>query len=144
MRDRDVDLPIRIGLPGPAGVLRLLCDAARFGVGTSAFIARNHGSSPTDLMGTAGPDRSPREPAREYDHGLHGELKVDFHTFGGLHTTAQWAARFRDEPGRQIFDDRALREQPGDAVRARRVGQTGGANLVISPACSSPGRSSGT
>ena len=36
VRSRGIELPIRIGVPGPAGVKRLLSYAARFGVGTSA------------------------------------------------------------------------------------------------------------
>ncbi|MER5912931.1 methylenetetrahydrofolate reductase [Streptomyces sp. NPDC001982] len=97
VRARDVDLPIRIGVPGPAGVRRLLGYAARFGVGASASIARKYGFSLTNLMGTAGPDRFLRELAQEYDPGRHGELKVHFYTFGGLHATSEWIARFRHE-----------------------------------------------
>ncbi|MGW1797912.1 methylenetetrahydrofolate reductase [Streptomyces sp. NPDC001984] len=97
VRARDVDLPIRIGVPGPAGVRRLLGYAARFGVGASASIARKYGFSLTNLMDTAGPDRFLRELAQEYDPGRHGELKVHFYTFGGLHATSEWIARFRHE-----------------------------------------------
>ncbi|MEU1183412.1 methylenetetrahydrofolate reductase [Streptomyces sp. NPDC005820] len=96
-RARGVDLPIRIGVPGPAGVKRLMTYASRFGVGTSASIAKKYGFSLTNLMGTAGPDRFLRTLAREYDAARHGELKVHFYTFGGLKATSEWAARFRKE-----------------------------------------------
>lgn len=96
-RKRGVDLPIRIGVPGPAGVKRLMTYASRFGVGTSASIAKKYGFSLTNLMGTAGPERFLRTLAQEYDAARHGELKVHFYTFGGLRATSEWAARFRKE-----------------------------------------------
>ncbi|WP_150135271.1 methylenetetrahydrofolate reductase [Streptomyces hyaluromycini] len=97
VRGMDIALPVRIGVPGPAGVRRLLSYAARFGVGTSATIARKYGLSLTNLMGTAGPDRFLRALAEGYDPARHGEVKVHFYTFGGLRATAEWAARFRKE-----------------------------------------------
>jgi methylenetetrahydrofolate reductase (NADPH) len=96
-RQRGIDLPIRIGVPGRAGVRRLVSYATRFGVGTSASIARKYGFSLTNLMGTAGPDRFLRALAEGYDPDVHGEVKVHFYTFGGLRATAEWAARFRAE-----------------------------------------------
>ncbi|MFJ3231844.1 methylenetetrahydrofolate reductase [Streptomyces sp. NPDC086787] len=95
VRARGVTVPIRIGVPGPAGVRRLLGYATRFGVGTSASIARKYGFSLTNLMGTAGPDRFLRDLAGQYDVHRHGDLKVHFYTFGGLSATSEWIARFR-------------------------------------------------
>ncbi|MEU8471324.1 methylenetetrahydrofolate reductase [Streptomyces sp. NPDC029006] len=97
LRARGVHLPVRIGVPGPAGVRRLLGYAARFGVGTSASVARKYGFSLTNLMGTAGPDRFLRALADRYDPERHGVVKVHFYTFGGLRTTAEWITRFRQE-----------------------------------------------
>ncbi|MBD0840653.1 methylenetetrahydrofolate reductase [Streptomyces sp. TRM68416] len=94
LRERGIDLPVRVGVPGPAGVRRLLGYAARFGVGTSASIARKYGFSLTNLIGTAGPDRFVRELAARYDPERHGELKLHFYTFGGIGATAEWAARY--------------------------------------------------
>ncbi|MEV0636765.1 methylenetetrahydrofolate reductase [Streptomyces sp. NPDC050619] len=96
-RKRGVGLPIRIGVPGPAGVRRLMKYAARFGVGTSTSIARKYGFSLTNLMSTAGPDRFLHTLAAGYDAVRHGELKVHFYTFGGLKATSEWVARFRKE-----------------------------------------------
>jgi methylenetetrahydrofolate reductase (NADPH) len=95
-RARGIGLPIRVGVPGPAGVRRLLGYAARFGVAASAGIARKYGLSLTSLMGTAGPDRFLRALADGYDPGRHGPVKVHFYTFGGLAATSQWIAAFRD------------------------------------------------
>ncbi|MFF5288567.1 methylenetetrahydrofolate reductase [Paractinoplanes globisporus] len=97
LRERGVDLPVRVGVPGPAGVRRLLRFAARFGVGTSASIARKYGLSLTNLMGTAGPDRFLRTLATDYHPARHGEVKLHFYTFGGLRATADWITTFRKE-----------------------------------------------
>ncbi|MEU8589576.1 methylenetetrahydrofolate reductase [Streptomyces sp. NPDC048664] len=95
-RERGVDLPVRVGVPGPAGVRRLLAYAARFGVATSASVVRKYGLSLTQLMGTAGPDLFLRTLAERYDAGRHGELKAHFYTFGGLRAASDWATGFRE------------------------------------------------
>jgi len=95
VRERGIDLPVRIGVPGPAGVRRLLTFATRFGVGTSAGIAKKYGFSITNLMGTAGPDKFIRALAKGVDPGRHGEVKLHFYTFGGLKATSEWIAEFR-------------------------------------------------
>jgi len=96
VRGRGIDVPLRIGVPGPAGIRRLLGYARRFGVGTSAGIAKKYGFSITNLMGTAGPDAFLTELAGRYDRGRHGELDVHFYTFGGMRATAVWAQDFRE------------------------------------------------
>jgi methylenetetrahydrofolate reductase (NADPH) len=96
VRERGIVLPIRVGVPGPAGVRRLLSYAARFGVGASTGIARKYGFSITNLMGTAGPDRFIRMLATAYDARRHGEVKLHFYTFGGLKATSEWIAEFRE------------------------------------------------
>ena len=95
VREKGIDLPVRIGVPGPAGIRKLLRFGARFGVGTSASIARKYGLSLTNLMGTAGPDRFLRALATDYHPDRHGEVKLHFYTFGGLRTTSEWIADFR-------------------------------------------------
>ncbi|MGI8451365.1 MAG: methylenetetrahydrofolate reductase [Streptosporangiaceae bacterium] len=95
VRERGIDLPVRIGVPGPAGVRRLMRYAARFGVGTSTAIARKYGLSLTNLMGTAGPDRFIHALAEDYEAERHGQVKLHFYTFGGLKATAEWVAAFR-------------------------------------------------
>ncbi|MEU6192237.1 methylenetetrahydrofolate reductase [Streptomyces sp. NPDC047061] len=99
LRERGIDLPVRVGVPGPAGVRRLLSYAARFGVGTSTSIARKYGLSLTNLMGTAGPDRFLHDLAHRYDAATHGEVKLHFYTFGGLGATSTWIDDFRTKEG---------------------------------------------
>ncbi|OIJ68299.1 methylenetetrahydrofolate reductase [Streptomyces mangrovisoli] len=99
VRARGIHLPVRVGVPGPAGVKRLLAFATRFGVGTSTSIARKYGLSLTNLMGTAGPDRFLRALAAGYDVARHGDVKLHFYTFGGLGATSTWIDTFRDKEG---------------------------------------------
>src|SRR5699024_3957820 len=53
----NITVPVRIGVPGPAGARRLVNSAKRLAVGASAGIALNCASALTDLVGTAGPDK---------------------------------------------------------------------------------------
>ncbi|HEY1823918.1 MAG TPA: methylenetetrahydrofolate reductase [Trebonia sp.] len=97
VRKRGIDLPIRVGVPGPAGVRRLLAFAARVGVGTSSGIAKKYGFSITNLAGTTGPGRFIRALADGYDADRHGVLRLHFYTFGGISATSEWIAAFKKE-----------------------------------------------
>lgn len=91
VRESGIDLPVRIGAPGPTSVKRLLGFARRFGVASSAGIARKYGLSMTNLIGNAGPDRLLEHLHRGYREETHGEVRVHLYTFGGLVQTARWA-----------------------------------------------------
>ncbi|MFT3874377.1 MAG: methylenetetrahydrofolate reductase [Nocardioides sp.] len=93
-RQRGITVPIRVGVPGPAGAKRLLSYATRFGVATSAGIARKYGLSLTNLMGSTGPDRFIASLAERLEPKRHGEVKLHFYTFGGLAATADWIHAF--------------------------------------------------
>ncbi|MFB9378364.1 methylenetetrahydrofolate reductase [Kineococcus gynurae] len=95
-RARGIDLPVRVGVPGPAGIRRLTSYAARLGVSTSAGIARKYGLSLTNLLGTAGPDRFVRALAQQLDPAVHGDVALHLYTFGGVRAAAEWAREFRD------------------------------------------------
>jgi methylenetetrahydrofolate reductase (NADPH) len=82
VRARGIDVPVRIGTPGPVGVRRLLSYAARLGVVASL----------TDLGGTARPDHFVRALRTDYHPRVHGEVKLHFYTFGGLIPTSEWIA----------------------------------------------------
>ncbi|HWH25622.1 MAG TPA: methylenetetrahydrofolate reductase [Pseudolysinimonas sp.] len=97
VRKRGINLPIRLGIPGPAGIKRLLGYARRFGVGSSATIVAKYGMSLTNLLGTAGPDKFLRALSDGYDPAKHGEVKLHFYAFGGLKTTADWITKFDAE-----------------------------------------------
>jgi methylenetetrahydrofolate reductase (NADPH) len=97
VRDRGIEAPIRIGVPGPAGVKRLLAFAARFGVASSASVIKKYGLSLTNLFGTAGPDRFIRALAEQVDGKGLGQIGLHFYAFGGLHPTGEWIRNFRKE-----------------------------------------------
>jgi methylenetetrahydrofolate reductase (NADPH) len=95
VRELGIEMPVRIGVPGPAGVKRLVAYARRFGVGLGSGIARKYGLSLTNLMSTAGPDRFLSALHEAYEPQRHGELRVHFYTFGGLRATSEWVADFK-------------------------------------------------
>jgi methylenetetrahydrofolate reductase (NADPH) len=97
VRAAGITFPIRVGVPGPAGIKRLLAFAARFGVASSAGIAKKYGMSLTNLLGTAGPDKFIRALAKKLDTERHGVVKLHFYTFGGMTATARWITEFGDK-----------------------------------------------
>jgi methylenetetrahydrofolate reductase (NADPH) len=97
VRQHGVELPIRVGAPGPTSIKGLLGFASRLGVSTSATIAKKYGFSMTNLLGKAGPDRFIRDLQAGVDPAKHGVVKLHFYTFGGFKTTAEWIANFRRE-----------------------------------------------
>ncbi|WP_305787196.1 methylenetetrahydrofolate reductase [Symbioplanes lichenis] len=120
LRERGVDLPVRVGVPGPTEESRLRRLATRLGIATSPA-AENVGSSPAAEAGRTSPATeagrtspateagraSPAAPATpaaflrtlagEYHPERHGEVKLHFYTFGGLKSTAEWITNFAKE-----------------------------------------------
>jgi methylenetetrahydrofolate reductase (NADPH) len=96
-RQRGVELPVRVGVPGPASVKSLLGFASKLGMSTSASIGRKYGFSMTSLLSKAGPDKFIRDLAAGLDPARHGQVKLHFYTFGGFQTCAEWIANFRQE-----------------------------------------------
>ena len=99
VREHGVDSHIRIGVPGPAGIGRLLKFATRFGVGANAMIVKKYGFSLTNLMGTAGPDKFITELSERLTPA-HGEVGLHFYAFGGLKATAEWIRDFQEKRSR--------------------------------------------
>ncbi|MCZ0999499.1 methylenetetrahydrofolate reductase [Streptomyces mirabilis] len=89
VRRRGITAPIRVGVPGPASVRRLLGFASRFGVKSSAGIVSKYGISLTRLIGSTGPDRFIDTLAGRLT-AAHGQVLVHFYTFGDLAATAAW------------------------------------------------------
>jgi methylenetetrahydrofolate reductase (NADPH) len=89
MRERGIDVPVRLGVPGPAGIKRLLGFAKRCGVGASASVMKKYGVSITNLLGNAGPDKL----VSSLENGLtekHGRVRLHFYPFGALKASAEW------------------------------------------------------
>lgn len=89
LRARGIDTPVRIGIPGPAGIKTLIRFAARCGVGASASVLAKYGISITKLIGTAGPDKLVDALAANLGPE-HGRVRLHFYPFGGLLRTVEW------------------------------------------------------
>ncbi len=89
LRSRGIDAPVRLGVPGPAGIKTLMRFAALCGVGASTAVLRKYGLSLGNLIGSAGPDRfvAILEAALTPDHG---PVRLHFYPFGGLARTLDW------------------------------------------------------
>ena len=98
LRRRGVDAPVRVGVPGPAGIKRLLSFAARCGVGASTSVMKKYGVSITNLLGSAGPDKL----VDAFASGLgpeHGRVRLHFYPFGGLAKTVEWIRDYNARHG---------------------------------------------
>ena len=93
MRARGIDVPVRLGVPGPAGIKRLLGFAKRCGVGASANVMKKYGISLTNLIGSAGPDKL----MSSLDKGLTpdlGRVRLHLYPFGALTASAEWINKY--------------------------------------------------
>lgn len=94
-RDRGIDVPIHLGVPGPAGIKTLLRFAARCGVSASAGVLLKYGVSITQLFGSAGPDKM----VDRLGEGLgaeQGAVFLHFYPFGGIEKTVDWINDYAD------------------------------------------------
>ena len=80
-------LPVRVGLPGPASLPRLLRFAALCGIGNSVRALKTRPRAITRLLVEAGPEAVVRDIARPRGAVIAG---VHFFCFGGLSRTARW------------------------------------------------------
>jgi methylenetetrahydrofolate reductase (NADPH) len=99
VRKAGVQATVRVGVPGPASVKRLLAFAARCGVGASTKVLSKYGISITKLLSTAGPDQIVQDYANGLDPAKHGDVLLHFYPFGGLRATAEWVRDFRAKHG---------------------------------------------
>jgi methylenetetrahydrofolate reductase (NADPH) len=102
MRAAGIDLPIRIGLAGPAGLATLMKFALRCGVGNSIKALSLRGPAIARLLTEAGPDRVIGDLAAAHDPAL-GIAGLHFFCFGGLTRTADWA-RAAEWTARTVLD----------------------------------------
>ena len=89
LRHRNIDPPVRIGVPGPAGIKTLMRFAQRCGVGASASVMAKYGVSLSRLMGSAGPDKLVERLSEGLDLH-HGPVRLHFYPFGGVARTVEW------------------------------------------------------
>jgi len=93
VRAHGIDAPVRVGVPGPAGIKTLMRFAARCGVGASASVLTKYGISITQLLGSAGPDKLVDRFAKGLSDA-HGPVRLHFYPFGGLEKTVEWVNRY--------------------------------------------------
>jgi methylenetetrahydrofolate reductase (NADPH) len=94
LRGEGIDTPVRIGVPGPADVGKLLRFARQFGVVTSAGIARKYGLSLTKLSQRVGPERFFERLILEMAGRNLGVVLYHLYPFGGIPDTVRWMARY--------------------------------------------------
>lgn len=98
LRARGLDVPVRIGIPGPASIKSLLRFAARCGVGASTAVMKKYGVSITNLLGSAGPDKLVDAFADQLAQE-HGRVRLHFYPFGGLTKTVEWIRGYEAKRG---------------------------------------------
>jgi len=111
IRLRGIDLPVRVGLAGPASITTLLRFAMRCGVGNSVRALKARGESIVKLVNDAGPDRVLRELA-PFARDM-APVGIHLFSFGGLARTARWI--------RSVQEDRfeIVSGKPGFQIGAR-------------------------
>jgi methylenetetrahydrofolate reductase (NADPH) len=94
LRARGIDAPVRIGVTGPTSIRRLLTYARHCGVEASASVMKKYGTSLTNLLTTAKPDKFVNYCAERLGPE-HGMVRLHFYPFGGITQTAEWIAHYR-------------------------------------------------
>ena len=95
LRERGIAYPVRIGVPGPAGIAVLVRYAALCGVGACASMLSKYGVSLGKLLGTAGPDHFVDRLATGLN-AAHGQVDLHFFPFGGVAKSVRWLEQYRD------------------------------------------------
>lgn len=94
LRERGLPYPVRVGVPGPAGLAVLARYAALCGVSACASMWSKYGISIGKLLGTAGPDLF----VDRLNAGLseaYGQVSLHFFPFGGISQSVKWIEQSR-------------------------------------------------
>lgn len=94
LRERGIEYPVRVGVPGPAGIAVLARYAALCGVSACASMWSKYGISLGKLFGSAGPDGF----VDRLTAGLtqaHGAVSLHFFPFGGIAKSVEWVEQYR-------------------------------------------------
>lgn len=90
LRDEGIDAPVRIGMPGPADVSKLLRYAKQFGVVTSTAIIRRYGLSLANLMRKSVADRYWTDLNIMLSQQDLGAVHFHLYPFGGMLESVSW------------------------------------------------------
>ena len=92
LRSRNIDVPVRVGLAGPAGLVTLVRYAMRCGVGNSLHVLTENPSFAKALI-DRGPELIIRDMIATLSHeerSRFGIAGLHFYLFGGLSKTLDW------------------------------------------------------
>jgi len=92
LRGRNIDVPVRVGLAGPAGLVTLVRYAMRCGVGNSLHVLTENPSFAKALV-DRGPELIIRDMISALSHEERSRLGIvglHFYLFGGLSKTLDW------------------------------------------------------
>jgi methylenetetrahydrofolate reductase (NADPH) len=95
MRRQGFDIPVRLGIPGPANVKRLLRYASMCGVGSTTSVLKKYGISLARLTSPAGPDRMVDRLRSGMGESL-GDVRAHMYPFGGLLPAIEWTKAYRN------------------------------------------------
>jgi methylenetetrahydrofolate reductase (NADPH) len=94
LRAQGIDLPIRVGVPGPATIKTLIRYAAMCGVGNSARFIRKQALNITRLLTVSEPTEFVEQLAvLHYDKPEHGIAGAHLYPFGGFDKLFEWTKR---------------------------------------------------
>ncbi|MFL4472504.1 methylenetetrahydrofolate reductase [Paeniglutamicibacter sp. MACA_103] len=90
LRHEGIEAPVRIGVPGPATVGKLVGFARQFGVEPSAEIARQYGLATDEPSQVIGAERFWDRLATGLAEGDLGSILYHLYPFGGMSEGVQW------------------------------------------------------
>ncbi|CAM5614503.1 methylenetetrahydrofolate reductase (NADPH) [Aquamicrobium terrae] len=90
LRDEGIEAPVRIGIPGPSDVGKLLRFAKQFGVVTSVALARRYGLALTNLARKSVADRYWADLSENLSRQQFGNVRFHLYPFGGMLEGVRW------------------------------------------------------
>jgi methylenetetrahydrofolate reductase (NADPH) len=109
IRERHVDVPVRIGVAGPASTAALLKFGIRCGIGNSLRALRRNAPGIGKLFGETKPDELLSDVADGLAARELGPLAgIHLYMFGGIRRTATWLSDFRAQAAQSVESIRSL------------------------------------
>jgi methylenetetrahydrofolate reductase (NADPH) len=94
LHQNGIDLPIHVGVPGPASIKTLIRYAAMCGVGNSARFIRKQALNITKLLTVSEPTEFVEQLAKlHYGHPEHNIAGAHLYPFGGFDKLFEWMGR---------------------------------------------------
>lgn len=91
--ERNIHVPVKIGVPGPISLTGHLHFAARSGVSASRSALQKYGTSIGKVVGTVGPLAFLQRLTEGLEQREHDRIALHFFTFGALVETVKWTRR---------------------------------------------------